>query len=140
MASPRSPPAPFDESPGLTVIAQRRRLLRLFSGALRASQHIGSTAVARLPAKPTIDLLGGIASMSAADSLIKPLLQSRYTTPRQFNATRSDRRWLMPWADRHRTHHPQLVVHDRPTWHTHLRLRDALRIDAVLTRRDAPLK
>jgi GrpB-like predicted nucleotidyltransferase (UPF0157 family) len=88
----------------------------------------------------TIDLLGGIASMSAADILIEPLPQSRYTASRQFNATLSDRRWLMRWADGHRTHHPHLVVHDRPTWHTHLRPRDALRIDAVLTRRDAPLK
>ncbi len=118
----------------------RQRLLRLFPGALCDIQHIGSTAVARLPAKRTFDLLGGIASMSAADILIEPLPQSRYTASRQFNATLSDRRWLMRWADGHRTHHPHLVVHDRPTWHTHLRPRDALRIDAVLTRRYALLK
>jgi GrpB-like predicted nucleotidyltransferase (UPF0157 family) len=96
--------------------AERGRLLPLFSNAFIAIEHIGSTAVPGLAAKPVIDILGGVASMEAAKALVAPLCKQGYATSAEFNATLADRQWLMRWADGHRTHHLHLVVHGGPVW------------------------
>jgi GrpB-like predicted nucleotidyltransferase (UPF0157 family) len=119
---------------------ERDRLLRLFPTQLLSIEHFGSTAVPHMPAKPVIDLLGGVASMQAADALIEPLLQSLYTTSAAFNASLTDRRWLMRWADGHRTHHLHLVVMGGTEWQRLLRFRDLLRSDRDLARRYAAHK
>jgi len=59
---------------------EKLRLLQLSPGVFVDIQHFGSTAVPGIPAKPIIDILAGVASMEAADSLTAPLLQFGYTT------------------------------------------------------------
>lgn len=120
--------------------AERERLLELFSGVLREVQHIGSTAVPGLPAKPIIDLMAGVDGMEAADALIVPLLDTGYATSAEFNASLSDHRWLMRHAEGQRTHHLHLVVHEGTLWKKRLRFRDVLRADSVLAGRYADLK
>ena len=121
-------------------VAERDRLLGLLPLSFIAIEHIGSTAVPGLMAKPVIDLLAGVASMAEARSLSPLLLDGDYTTSAEFNATLTDRQWFMRWADGHRTHHLHVVVHGGPAWLRHLRFRDALRADAVLAARYAALK
>lgn len=125
--------------PGLFE-AERERLLSLFPDDLIAIEHIGSTAVPELVAKPVIDILAGVASMAAARALVGPLCAEGYTASAEFNATLADRQWLMRWAGGHRTHHLHLVVHGGPVWAQRLRFRDALRADAALAARYAALK
>ncbi|XAH23507.1 GrpB family protein [Xylophilus sp. GW821-FHT01B05] len=120
--------------------AERARLARLFPSQLRAIEHIGSTAIAGMPAKPVIDILAGVETMAAADALAAPLFEANYTTSPAFNATLADRRWWMRWANGHRTHHLHLVVLDSLEWQQRLRFRDALRADAALAQRYARLK
>jgi GrpB-like predicted nucleotidyltransferase (UPF0157 family) len=131
---------PYDSRWPALFELERDRLLRLFPKELLGVEHFGSTAVPGMVAKPVIDLLGGVASMQAADALIQPLLQSLYTTSAEFNATLKDRRWLMRWADGRRTHHLHLVVMDGTEWQRLLRFRDLLRSDADLARRYAAHK
>ncbi len=131
---------PYDTQWPHLFLAERTRLLALFPAQLLDVQHFGSTAIPGMPAKPIIDLLGGVASMAVADALMEPLLLSLYTTSAEFNATLTDRRWLMRWADGRRTHHLHLVVMGSAQWLRRLRFRDALRVDASLAERYAYLK
>ncbi len=134
---------PYDPRwPGLFA-AERDRLLLLapqLPARLVDIQHIGSTAVPGLVAKPVIDMLAGVESMAAAEALVAPLCANGYTTSAEFNASLSDRKWLMRWADGHRTHHLHIVVHGGAAWAERLRFRDALRADAALAARYAALK
>ena len=116
------------------------RLLAALPGAFVQIEHIGSTAVPGLLAKPIIDILGGVATMQDVDALVGRLCDSGYTTSRQFNATLVDRRWLMRCKDGHRTHHLHVVAHEGTAWRERLAFRDALRTDATLAQRYADLK
>lgn len=122
---------PHDAAWAATYAAERDRLLALFPSALRAVEHIGSTAIPGMPAKPIVDLLAGVDTMDVADGLFDEVLRHGYTTSRAFNAMLPDRRWFMR-ASGGRTHHLHLVVFDSPTWHRHLLFRDRLRGDAAL--------
>lgn len=103
-------------------------------------QHIGSTAVPGLPAKPIIDILAGVASMVIARSLAPLLCALGYTTSADYNSTLSDRQWFMRFEDGRRTHHLHVVVHESAAWHARLRFRDALRADSTLRARYVALK
>jgi GrpB-like predicted nucleotidyltransferase (UPF0157 family) len=120
--------------------AERERLLSLFPDDFIAVEHIGSTAVPGMAAKPVIDILAGVASMDAAKALVAPLCTQGYAASAEFNASLVDRQWLMRWAGGHRTHHLHLVVHGGEVWVQRLRFRDALRADAALAARYAALK
>jgi GrpB-like predicted nucleotidyltransferase (UPF0157 family) len=107
--------------------SERDRLLKLLPGHFTAIEHIGSTAVPRLAAKPIIDLIAGVGSIGEADALLDSLCSNGYVTSGDFNATLSDRRWLMRHAAGRRTHHLHLVVFGSDIWLRWLRFRDLLR-------------
>lgn len=125
-------PAHFD--------AERERLLERFPAALIDVQHIGSTAIPGMPAKPNIDVMAGVASMAMADALFEPILDHGYVTSVEFNAGLTDRRWFMRHANGRRTHHLHVVAYDGKLWRKRLAFRDALRTDAALAERYAALK
>lgn len=114
---------------------ERDRLLHLFPGEFLAIEHIGSTAVPGLSAKPIIDILAGVDSMSRADELMEPLCQSKYATSMDFNASLVDRRWLMRWAEGRRTHHLHLMVFGSQEWDRRLAFRNILRANTELAQR-----
>jgi GrpB-like predicted nucleotidyltransferase (UPF0157 family) len=119
---------------------ERDRLNALLPGIFIEVQHIGSTAVPNLPAKPVIDILAGVESMSVAEAVAPLLCQSGYTTSAEFNESLVDRKWFMRWFDGHRTHHLHVVVHASSGWSARIRFRDALRADPELAHRYAKLK
>ena len=119
---------------------ERARLQALLPGVFLAIEHIGSTAVPGLVAKPVIDLLAAVDSLDGVGVLIDQLCENGYTTSREFNATLADRKWLMRWRDGRRTHHLHIVVRGGAPWHDRLAFRDALRRDPALADRYATLK
>jgi GrpB-like predicted nucleotidyltransferase (UPF0157 family) len=121
-------------------VAERDRLLDILPGRFAAIEHVGSTAVPRLSAKPIIDILAGVGALSEADALLEPLCMHGYETSAEFNATLSDRRWLMRHALGRRTHHLHLVVFGSDQWIRHLRFRDMLRADSSIVARYVHLK
>ena len=120
--------------------AERDRLLSLLPDRFLAIEHVGSTAVPGLAAKPIIDILAGVKSLKEADVLLEPLVADGYATSAAFNATLSDRRWLMRHSGGKRTHHFHLVVFEGPSWVQHLQFRDLLRADPELAERYQILK
>ena len=121
-------------------VAERNRLFDLLPGRFAAIEHIGSTAVPGFPAKPIIDILAGVSTISEADTLLEPLCAHGYETSAEFNATLPDRRWLMRHDFGKRTHHLHLVVFGGEQWVRHLQFRDVLRADAAIAARYERLK
>lgn len=130
----------YDASWPDKFVAERDRLLALFPVNIIDIEHIGSTAVPGLLAKPVIDILAGVESMTVARALTEPLLEAGYSTSAEFNAKLTDRQWFMRWADGRRTHHLHVVVHLGKEWTDRLRFRDALRASPMLAARYAALK
>ena len=131
---------PYDPSWREMFELERERLLSLFPGKFIDIEHVGSTAVHGLAAKPVIDILAGVSSMAAAEELVEPLCRSGYTTSAEFNATLSDSRWFMRWSNGHRTHHLHVAVRGSDFWTQRLRFRDALRAGPALAARYGELK
>lgn len=131
---------PHDPRWAVQFAIERDRLLELLPGKFAAIEHIGSTAVPELAAKPVIDLLAGVGSIGEADALLDSLCSHGYSTSAEFNATLPDRRWLMRHADGRRTHHLHLVVFGGGLWLRWLQFRDLLRADPSVAARYGHLK
>lgn len=130
----------YDPSWPVAFIAERDRLSSVLPGVFLALEHIGSTAIPGMRAKPVIDILAGVESMEIAVATATPLCGSGYTTSADFNATLKDRQWFMRWANGRRTHHLHVVVHGSTAWKERLSFRDRLRTDPPLAQAYARLK
>ena len=119
---------------------ERTRLHALLPHVFVQVEHIGSTAVPGLIAKPVVDIMAGVESLAGVDATIAMLCENGYTTSREFNASLTDRKWMMRWKDGHRTHHLHIVVVGDAQWNDRLAFRDALRRDPHLARHYAALK
>lgn len=116
------------------------RELRLAAGELAEDiQHVGSTAVAGLPAKPIIDVAIAIRSRDAIPELVERLASRGYIDRGDGGQNGG---WLLvkePKPDI-RSFHVHLVETSDPQWRHYLAFRDALRRDAALRDRYAALK
>ena len=119
---------------------EKTRLLEAFPAHFKGLEHIGSTAVPGLGAKPIIDILGGVTSLAEADTMLEPLCALGWDTSPAFNATLSDRRFLLRWPGGVRTHHLHLVVYGSEAWRERLKFRDLLRTHSDVAGRYLALK
>ena len=101
-------------------------------------EHIGSTAVPGLAAKPVIDILAPVHDLREASAAI-PLLEAG-----GWLLWRDDpygyRLWFLTPGPQHRTHHLQVIAADTPPVWALLVFRDALRDDDNLAAQYAALK
>ncbi|HLI65941.1 MAG TPA: GrpB family protein [Caulobacteraceae bacterium] len=95
-------------------------------------EHIGSTAVPGLPAKPVIDIMGAVADLAASRPAIEALTPLSYC---HFDYKGEVMHWFCKPSDRMRTHHLHLVPFGSPLWLERLAFRDRLRADPAV--RDA---
>jgi GrpB-like predicted nucleotidyltransferase (UPF0157 family) len=111
-------------------------LAKAFSHLHPHIEHIGSTAVPGLCAKPIIDIMVGVPGLEEADRYI-PLVRSLgYVHMKQEDeGRRVFFRKGMP-----RTHHLHIVAFGSDDWHSHLSFRELLRNDPDLRGRYADLK
>ena len=88
-------------------------------------EHIGSTSVPGLAAKPIIDIMAAVESLDDARALIEPLaaLGFEYVPKNDFPGRRFFRRGLRGAG----THHLHVVEHGGWEWRRHLLFRDQLR-------------
>ena len=131
---------PYDPLWPSLFAAERERILGSLPGIFVELQHIGSTAIAGMRAKPIIDVMAGVESMQVARGLAEPICDSGYTTSTEFNATLDDRQWFMRWKNGHRTHHLHVVVYGESAWRERICFRDRLRADSQLAARYSALK
>jgi GrpB-like predicted nucleotidyltransferase (UPF0157 family) len=115
---------------------ERHRLAEAFLPLRPHFEHIGSTAVPGLCAKPIIDIMVGVPLMQSAETytpLLEPLGYCHVEQDEE--QERVFYRKGMP-----RTHHVHIVTFGSVVWHRHLAFRELLREDTDLRERYAQLK
>jgi GrpB-like predicted nucleotidyltransferase (UPF0157 family) len=99
--------------------------------------HVGSTAVPGLAAKPIIDILVGVESLSGSRGTFERLADLGY----QYAPYRANEMlWFCKPSAAHRTHHLHLVPSQSSRFHDELAFRDALRSRPDLAEGYARLK
>lgn len=119
--------------------AQERARLESALGPWLAGpiEHIGSTAIPGMPAKPVIDIMAPVVGLDVARPAIAAAEAIGYVYhPYRANAMH----WFCKPSAAHRTHHLHLIPHGSPLWHERLAFRDRLRSDGALAAEYRALK
>ena len=130
-ADPRRP-AMFDE--------EAARIRGAAGASLVALEHVGSTAVPGLVAKPVIDMLGGVRTLEDADALVPRVVALGYEYVTKYEDELPRRRYFVRWAEGVRTHHFHVVEVGSWFWTQQLAFRDHLRQDPDASARYGALK
>ncbi len=114
--------------PGLFA-AEKVQLMAVISDHVADIQHIGSTSVPGLGAKPVIDIMIGVRSLTNADAYcIAPIIGLDYEYVKEFEAELPFRRYFRKDnSEGVRTHQIHLVEIESDWWVRHLVFRDYLR-------------
>jgi GrpB-like predicted nucleotidyltransferase (UPF0157 family) len=102
-------------------------------------QHVGSTAVPRLPAKPILDLAAAVTTHAAIPELVEKLAGVGYI----YRGDRADAGGhLFVWGPEPdvRAVHLHVVEVKDPQWRNYIRFRDTLRENPILRKRYGELK
>jgi GrpB-like predicted nucleotidyltransferase (UPF0157 family) len=121
---------PYDPSWPALFATERELLHELVSPWLvGAIEHVGSTAVVGLSAKPIIDIMAGVESLSASADAQDALAQRGY----HYAPYKSDvMHWFCKPSPQVRTHHLHLVPYQSVLWNERLAFRDLLRSDPAV--------
>ena len=101
-------------------------------------QHIGSTAIPGIPAKPIIDMSLGLRTPNDAKKLIKPLADLGYAWRK--TAGSSQRRLFVKGPEEKRTHYLHVMQYNNDAWKNDLLFRDYLRANPAYAQRYGELK
>jgi len=123
-------PARFEEEAAVL----RRRLAPWLVGSI---EHIGSTAVPGLAAKPVIDIMAGVESLETSRAAIAVATDLGYCYwPYKAHLEH----WFCKPSAAHRTHHLHLIPIASPQWCRPIAFRDYLRRHPETARDYAALK
>jgi GrpB-like predicted nucleotidyltransferase (UPF0157 family) len=125
-------PAVFDIEKG--------RLTEIFGADAVLVEHVGSTAVPGLGAKPVIDILVGAPTLAVVERHIPQLVESGYRYVPEFERAFPQRRFLVKLHGHPGTFHLNAVVYDTPFWKDLIAFRDILREDPGIAERYWRLK
>lgn len=127
--------AEYDPQWPLRFERERELILRTCGESPFVSiEHMGSTAVPGLAAKPIIDILPGLRTLDDAPPLIAPLASigyeyvPEYERPNAFDEGMPERRYFRKDIRGERAFHMHMVVAGSDTWRTQLLFRDFLRV------------
>jgi GrpB-like predicted nucleotidyltransferase (UPF0157 family) len=129
---------PYDEGWPAQFEIERALLCPILSPWLvGAIEHVGSTAVPGLSAKPVIDIMAGVRGLEESRAAFGDLRAAGY----QYASYRTDvMHWFCKPDFSHRTHHLHLVPYNSALWTERLAFRDYLRSHAVVAAEYAELK
>ena len=119
--------------------AEARGLRAAAGGLLLDVQHVGSTAVAGLPAKPILDIAVAVQTRATIPGLVQRLTASGYLD-RGDGGDNGGYLLVKDSAPEVRTAHLHIVAVADPQWHDYLAFRDRLRVDCGLRNAYAALK
>ena len=120
---------------------ERAKILAAIGHLIVAVEHIGSTAVVGLGAKPVIDIMVGVNRLSDAQECMEPLGSIGYEYQPQHEATMPERRFFRkgePPKEQH--YHLHVVEKGSEFWKRHLAFRDYLRTHPETSRQYCELK
>ncbi|MGX1263811.1 GrpB-like predicted nucleotidyltransferase (UPF0157 family) [Rossellomorea marisflavi] len=122
-------------------IRESKELLQILSACgVREVEHIGSTAIPDLPAKPIIDLMASIASFEQITGVVDNLsLYDWHYVPPELDKQHW-RRFFVKVENDKRVAHLHLMQEGEERWGEQLKFRNKLRADAHLADQYAALK
>lgn len=110
------------------MFEEEKQLLQAVLGEVSAKiEHIGSTSVDGLAAKPIIDILIGLPNFSVADSLVPRIENLGYEYFNKYEDEMPYRRFFAKNSNGVRTHQIHMVEINTEFWARHLFFRDYLR-------------
>lgn len=128
--------APYDPTWPAEFSAEEARILHACRGLPIRIEHIGSTAVPGLDARPIIDILAGCPPRANRAAYIAAIRQIGYEHKGAFGIPGRD--YFRRGSPR--SHHVHMVSWSSALWRRHLAFRDALRADETLRQQYAALK
>jgi GrpB-like predicted nucleotidyltransferase (UPF0157 family) len=118
---------PYDSAWPARFEAEKAVLLEVFGTTPVQIEHIGSTAVVGLGAKPVIDIMLGVNALADVDARIPALVARDYEHVRRYDAEFPERRLFAKPQQRPRQVHLHAVERSTTFWARHLLFRDFLR-------------
>ncbi len=106
---------------------EKRVLRNALSEVSARIEHIGSTAVPGLAAKPIIDIMIGLDDFSIADELVPKIEALGYDYIKKYESVMPFRRFFVKETGRVRTHQIHMVCVTSEFWERHILFRDYLR-------------
>lgn len=108
---------------------EKDQILGAVGNKVVAIEHVGSTAIPRLGAKPIIDIMVAVRQLSDAKECIGPLRSIGYEYVPEYEKELPERRYFRkgPEGVRNKHFHLHMVQHGEDFWKQHLMFRDYLR-------------
>ena len=100
-------------------------------------EHVGSTAVPGLAAKPVIDIMAPVRTLAESQGAVEAARTVGYL---YYPYKPTEMHWFCKPSPAHRTHHLHIVPVASELWHQRLVFRDALRSNPPLAQAYAMLK
>jgi len=94
-------------------------------------EHIGSTSVVGLGAKPIIDIMVGLSDFLKANDNISLMQEQGYEYVSKHENVMPNRRFFVKERNGQRTHHVHMVGIQTEFWKRHLRFRNHLRTNEI---------
>ena len=118
---------PYTDAWAQAFSEEAERLGRVFRDAGAQIEHIGSTSVAGLDAKPIVDVLVGVERLEDAEDRIGAMEDIGYEYVAKYESEIPDRRYFRRPRSRPRRYHVHCVRRGGRLWTRHLGFRDHLR-------------
>jgi GrpB-like predicted nucleotidyltransferase (UPF0157 family) len=115
---------------------ESRRISEALHPHILAIEHVGSTAVPDVPAKPVLDIMIGVGNFEQASVCVVPMERLGYEYRGEHGIAR--RHYFVKGSPR--THHVHMVEMDAEGWRTTIGFRDALLAQPGLARQYAEAK
>ena len=120
---------------------ERNRILSQTGDLFAGLEHIGSTAVPGLAAKPIIDIMGGLYSLADSPRWVEDIVGLGYEHVPEFEDSFPDRRYFRTWDENGRSsRHLHVVILGSEWWSLRIQFREALRSDAAIREEYEQLK
>ena len=131
---------PYDPLWLQMYVEESQRILALIGSYVERIEHIGSTAVPGLAAKPVIDILIGVHNLADAPLFIPPLISLGYEYKPEHESVFPERRYLHRIINNRHSHHLHMVEPESEFFKVQLRFRDILLVNPEEAARYAALK
>jgi len=112
------------------------RMRKVIGDYVVAIEHIGSTAICGISAKPIIDIAVAVEKIADGERCVKPLEEIGYEYRGEYGI--AGRFYFVKGEPR--THHLHMVLEDSDFWRSHLLFRDYLRENSAVAREYEHLK
>jgi len=130
----------YDEDWATAYEVERALIAGALGSLMQGIEHVGSTAVPGLAAKPIIDLLVTVADLDVARRTVEPLAQVGYTYVPDFEQETPNRRYFRKELDLAHGYHLHMYASDDDDVEQHLVFRDYLRANPATAKEYEELK